>query len=500
MQAETITELERRFARINHLESALGILQWDQDTTMPEGAVTARGAVMGTLSVLRHQLLIEPVVEERLDRAEAHPGSDPWQAANLREMRRAWRHATAVPADLVEANALAVSTCEMTWRAARRDNDFAALLPSLSEVLNLARQVGEAKGDTLGLDPYDALLDGYEPGARAAEIETVFAALADFLPDFTGRVLDHQAARPAPMPLDGPFPVETQRRIGLAMMTALGFDFTRGRLDVSLHPFCGGANDDVRITTRYDEADLLKALNGVLHETGHALYEQNRPRDWLSQPVGASRGMALHESQSKIIELQACRSREFQDYLAPVLREAFGRDGKAWHPENLYRLQTRVARGLIRVDADEVTYPAHIILRFRLERAMIDGTLALRDLPAAWREGMQDLVGVVPPDDSTGCMQDIHWHGGAWGYFPTYTLGDMAAAQLFDAAVRADAEIPRAITRGAFEPLVSWLRTNVHGKGSLLSSRDLLIEATGRSLDSGVFKAHLERRYLAEGQ
>jgi carboxypeptidase Taq len=296
----------------------------------------------------------------------------------------------------------------------------------------------------------------------------------------------------------GPFPVERQRALGTRLMAQLGFDFRRGRLDVSLHPFCGGTIDDVRITTRYDESDFSSALMGVLHETGHALYDFGLPARWRRQPVGRARGMSLHESQSLLIEMQACRSHEFMAWLAPQLHETFGGPASQWQPENLWKSYNRVERGLIRVDADEVTYPAHVILRYRLEQAMIAGDLAIAELPGAWNDGMRRLLGVVPPDDRQGCLQDIHWFDGAFGYFPTYTLGAMTAAQLFDAAREADPGIPQAIGRGDFAPLLAWLRTNVHGKGSSLSSREIVAGATGRPLDAGVFKRHLKTRYLSE--
>jgi carboxypeptidase Taq len=267
-------------------------------------------------------------------------------------------------------------------------------------------------------------------------------------------------------------------------------------VDVSLHPFCGGATGDVRLTTRYDEADFTSALMGVMHETGHALYEQGRPAAWAGQPVGEARGMSLHESQSLLIEMQACRSRAFLDFAAPLLREAFNADGLAWAPENLHRLYTRVRPGLIRVDADEVTYPAHVLLRYRIERDLIAGDMDLADLPEAWNAGMRRLLGLDVPNDRLGCLQDIHWPGGAWGYFPTYTLGAMAAAQLFDAACRAEPDLLPAIGRGDFGPLLGWLRENVHSRGSLYSTDELLTRATGRPLDADVYIRHLERRYL----
>jgi carboxypeptidase Taq len=281
------------------------------------------------------------------------------------------------------------------------------------------------------------------------------------------------------------------------VMRVLGFEFEHGRLDVSLHPFCGGVPDDVRITTRYNEDDFTQAMMAVIHETGHALYERGLPPDWRHQPVGQARGMSVHESQSLLMEMQASRSRPFISFVAPLARETFGGDGWAWEEDNLYRLYTRVKPDFIRVDADEVTYPAHVILRYRLERALIAGDMTVDDLPAAWNAGLKQLLGIVPPSDREGCLQDIHWYDGAWAYFPTYTLGAMTAAQLFDAACRARPEIPNAIGQGDFTPLLAWLRTHVHGHGSRLSSGELLTRATGRPLDPAVFKRHLETRYLS---
>ena len=488
-----------RFARIGRIGDALGILHWDQQTSMPDGAADSRAEAIATLEVMSHDALTDPRLSDLLDAAEA-AGNDleVWHAANLVEMRRAWRRADAVPAELVEARSRAVSACEMVWRTARAQSDFAMLLPSLSEVLRLEREAGAAKAAASGLSLYDALLDDYEPGGRSAAIDTLFDDLAGFLPDFTARVLDRQAAAPKPTAPDGPFPVEAQRALAVRLMQAIGFDFTRGRLDISLHPFCGGATDDVRITTRYDETDFLKALMGVLHETGHAMYELGRPAGWKGQPVGESRGMVLHESQSLLVEMQVCRGPSFLAFAAPIMRDALGGSGSAWGADNLARLSTRVTRSFIRVDADEVTYPAHVILRYRLERAMLAGDLALADLPGAWADGMQDLLGVVPPDDRRGCLQDIHWPGGAWGYFPTYTLGAMAAAQLYRAARSQDEAIEPGIARGDFAPLMAWLRQKVHGLGSSDSSDGVLTRATGAPLGTAAFKAHLTDRYLPD--
>jgi carboxypeptidase Taq len=489
-------QLEGRFRRLSNLEETTNFLNWDTATMMPEGGAESRAEQLATLRVLCHETLADPALGGLIEAAEQAGGLGLWQRANLREMRRMRAHATAVDARLVEALSRATSACEMAWREARPKADFAAVQPSLEKVLTLVRRVAEAKAAALGCPLYDALLDQYEPGGRSVEIDRLFDDLARFLPGFLERVLERQAGRPAPLEPRGPFPIARQRDLAERFMKIVGFEFRHGRLDVSLHPFCGGTPDDVRITTRYSEGDFTKGLMGVLHETGHALYDRGLPIEWRGQPVGRDRGMSIHESQSLLIEMQACRGRAFLDFAAPLMREAFGGDGPAWEADNLYRLYTRVTRSLIRVDADEVSYPAHVILRYRLERAMIQGDLKVADLPGAWNEGMRKLLGVVPPDDRRGCLQDIHWYDGAWGYFPTYTLGAMTAAQLFDAARRADADIVPGMRRGDFGPLRDWLRTQIHSRASLLGTAELLVAATGRPLDPQIYKRHLESRYL----
>ena len=491
-------ELERRFARMSAVNRAGAILNWDRSTMMPDGASEDRADQLATLGVIAHEIISAPDMPELLSRAEERKGAlDPWRAANLREMRRSWVHESALPGDLVEARSRACNACEHAWRTAKQNADFKSLLPTLTEVLTIMRRVGEAKAAALGTSLYDALLDEFEPGGRSARIDVLFADLGSFLPDLLGRVIERQKSLPAIIPLDGPFPVDAQRRLGEEMSRRLGFDFRHGRLDVSAHPFTGGTADDVRITTRYDETDFARSLMGVLHETGHGLYEAGLPREWRRQPVGNARGMVLHESQSLLMEMQACRSDAFVAFAAPRMRAAFGKDGPAWTEANIHRLYTRVEPGFIRVDADEVTYPLHVMLRYRLERAMLAGDLALADLPGAWNDGMRGLLGVVPPDDALGCLQDIHWPDGGWGYFPTYTLGAIAAAQLFAAARQALPGLLEAIGKGDFAPLLGWLRANVHSKGSIAGTDEILTAATGAGLGVAAFKAHLESRYLS---
>ena len=488
--------LAARFRRVSLLGEAAGLLGWDSATFMPRGGSAARADQIAELDQVCHEALCDPRIGEWLDRAENESATlEGWQRVDLAAMRRRWRRANALDPSLKAATTRARLACEMAWRTARPADDFAGLAPLLEEVTRRVRETAAALGEAFGCAPYDAMLDAYQPGLRAADFEPLFEELEAFLPGFVADSMERQARRPPPLRPQGPFPVAAQRALARESVSAVGFPFEQGRLDESAHPFSGGVPEDLRITTRYDEADFMPSLMAALHETGHALYEYNLPRAWRHCPVGEALGLAMHESQSLIIEMQACRSRGFFEFAAPAMRRAFGVAGPEWTAENLHRAATRVAPGLIRVDADEATYPAHILLRTRLERALLSGDLAVRDLPGAWRDEMRRLLGVTPETDSDGCLQDIHWMDGDFGYFPTYTLGAIAAAQLFAAARAADSAIEPGIATGDFSPLLGWLKTHVHDHGSILDMETLLERATGRGLDLAAYTNHLRARY-----
>ncbi|OYW12973.1 MAG: carboxypeptidase M32, partial [Rhodospirillales bacterium 12-54-5] len=347
---------------------------------------------------------------------------------------------------------------EHCWREARKTSNFALFLPEFKKMLALTREEATAKSAALNLSPYDAMLDSYDSGLCRAMIDPVFADLKSWLPQFVTEVIDHQARVPS-LPLDQPIPTEQQKNLGLSMMQRLGFDMSQGRIDSSTHPFCGGVPGDVRITTRYDPNRFMGSLYGVMHETGHALYEQGLPEAWRGLPVGVARGMSVHESQSLFVEMQLGRSAAFLRFLAPQLAQHFGVSGAAWTAENLQLALTRVTRSFIRVDADEVTYPLHVILRYELEQALLSGDLPPEDLPGAWAEKMQQYLGITPPDDAQGCLQDIHWPEGMIGYFPTYTLGAMLAAQLMAAARRTLTDLDVQLESGEFSMIIKWLKT-----------------------------------------
>lgn len=495
---DTCASLHEHFRKIYDLKHLGAIAGWDEAAMMPAGGGEARARALSTLNVMIQELVADPAVRDWIEDARS-ASLDEWQAANLREIERMVLEATAVPADVVRERTLVTAKSEQAWRFHRAENDWQSMQPLLEDVIAITRTYGQALADAKRCGAYDALLDSYEPGVTSRTVDAVFADLAEFLPAFVDEVIDKQSTEDV-LPLTGDFSIDKQKQVGMQVMTALGFDFEHGRLDVSHHPFCGGVPDDVRITTRYGDDNFIESLMAVIHETGHAMYEQGLPRGWRDQPVGEARSAGTHESQSLLMEMQACRTREFLQFLAPILQRTFlgGETNEAaWSADNLYGHYTRVTRSYIRVDADEATYPLHVILRYELEKALIEGELAVADLPDAWDAKMQEYLGISTAGNfRDGCLQDVHWPAGLIGYFPTYTLGAMTAAQLFAAVVKEVDDVHAAIGRGDFAPLLGWLRENVHSKGSLLTFDELLTGATGSTLDAKWFKGHLRKRYL----
>lgn len=486
-------ELVSVHARLYRLEHVEAMLSWDRSTMMPPKGSAARAAANAELRSLTHGMRRAPRLAELIQRAEDEP-LDPFERANLREIRRDWRDANALPETLVAAMSLAAARCEHAWRSQRPANDWAGFLDNFREVVHLAREEALRLADATGLAPYDTLVDRYEPGMTGAVLDRLFGALQAWLPDLIARTQQVRRDEAVIVPA-GPFPVEAQRALGRAVMDVFGFDFDAGRLDESTHPFTGGVPEDVRVTTRYREDDFLSALCATIHETGHARYAQGLPRAWLGQPVGRPRSYGIHESQSLFLEMQMGRSRAFAEVLAPMLRAHLG-ERAGFDADNLYRLLTRVAPGKIRVSADELTYPAHVMLRYRIERALISGEIEAEDIPAQWDEDMMTLLGVDTRGDyRNGCMQDVHWPGGAFGYFPTYTLGAMYAAQWSAGLRRAVPDVDARIAAGDLHPLFDWLGANVWSQASRWETGELARQASGSDLDPAHFRAHLEARY-----
>lgn len=487
-------ELHRLFTRLSRFDHLSAISGWDMQTMMPPGGNKARSEALAELSVLRHQILTDRNTGELLDRAQQETLEE-IDRANLREMRRQYDNAVLVPDSLVEAKSLAGARCEHAWRTQRPANDWRGFSVNLREVVKLSREEAQIRANALGCSRYDALLNLYEPGMRSSDLDRIFGDLKTWLPDLLQKVVAKQQQEPCLIP-QGPFDVDSQRKLGLSVMAMLGFNFDGGRVDVSAHPFCGGVPEDVRITTRYNEKEFLTALLGIIHETGHARYEQNLPREWLDQPVALARSTAIHESQSLFFEMQLARSADFLKIIRPLIVNQFG-EQPALAEGNFIRLNQRVKPGLIRVDADEVSYPAHVILRYEIERALIEGEIEVEDIPALWNEKMLSYLGLDTTDNyRNGCMQDIHWTDGAFGYFPTYTVGAMYAAQLFHSASNALPNLNQAIAAGDLSGLFQWLQQNIWRHGSRYSTETLITNATGETLNPRYFRQHLENRYL----
>lgn len=496
MTTRSYITLEKIFKKLYDINSVKALLYWDTATVMPSGGIEARSDQFATLTSLHHAVLADESVGELLATAYSKKLSG-WEAANLREMKRHYAHATAVPRQLLVALARKGAQCEMVWRTARANNDFKSLVPHLKEVVALVRDIAQAKADALQCKPYQALLDQYDPGRSLESLEGICDQLKGFFPEFIQKAVAKQKEAYAGMqPLEAEVPVGQQKEFARKMLGILCFDWDHGRLDESTHPFCGGIPSDIRLTTRYDGRNIMPGLMGIFHEGGHAMYERNLPKKWEGQPLGEAQGMSLHESQSLIIEMQACRSEEFLSYLLPEMKGAFALQGNAWTVDNVYRNLHSIRPSFIRVDADEVTYPAHILLRFYIEQYLINKEMEVEDLPDAWAQGMEKFLGVAPANDSEGCMQDIHWMDGTFGYFPTYLLGAMSAVQLFQAAIQQDASIMPGLKEGKFLPLMEWLREKVHMYGAKYTVDKILEQATGKPLDVALYTSYLEKKYL----
>jgi carboxypeptidase Taq len=486
----SILEKARELAVIN---SAASVIGWDQETYLPPAAAEFRAKQLAWLSARAHELATSDEWKRELEAAEnSDSGSDPKLTANLRELRREFDRSAKLSVDLVTRESTAKSLAMHAWADARKKSDFAAFAPHLESLLGIAREKADLWGYTG--EPYDALLEGYERGTSTAAVASLFDAMKPALRETAAKAVEKSTSRAAKLPA-GPYPVEAQQRLNARIAESIGFDFQAGRIDTTNHPFCTTLGPrDVRLTTRYDENDFTSSLFGVLHEAGHGLYEQGLPGDDFGLPSGSSVSLGIHESQSRLWENHVGRSRAFWNKWYPAAVETFPQLAELPLDDFIAYLQ-RTAFSPIRVEADEATYDLHIILRFGLERRMLNGELAVSDVPAAWNEGFRESFGFTPENDREGCLQDIHWSMGGLGYFSTYTLGNINSAQLF-AAARKDPAIASAIDSADYAPLLSWLRKNVHCHGATLDPADLMEKATGSKPSTADYLAHLQARYL----
>ena len=481
---------------IHDLAAASALLGWDQETFLPVKGVPARARHKAALAAVIHEKVcaaeLGGLIEE-LAAPDEGAALDPVAAANVRELKRDRDRAVKIPRELVQDLAAAGSLAQQAWAEARERNDWALFAPHIETLVELRRREAEAVG--YEGEPYNALLDEYEPGARVEQLAPLFADLASDLVPLIEAIATSDRP-PDDALLRQEFAVDLQDAFGREVLADIGFDFAAGRLDGSAHPFTESLSiSDVRITTRYDPKYLGVGLYANLHEGGHALYELGLPADHEGEPVAAAVSLGIHESQSRLWENCVGRSREFWQHYLPRLREFFPEQLATADVEDIYRAVNVVRPSLIRIEADEVTYNLHIVLRMELERALLKQEIAVADLPGAWREKMQHYFGLAVPSDAEGPLQDIHWAFGVFGYFPTYTLGNLYAAQLYDCAVAALGDLPAQLAGGEFQPLLSWLREHIHGRGSLLGAGDLCREVTGRDLSSEAFLSYLQRKY-----
>lgn len=485
------SRLASAWAEITDLERVAAVLDWDQQVYMPAAGAAGRGEQLATVERLAHARLTSPDLAALLEEAAAQPNPDPEQAAWVRVGLRLHRRAARVPADLVAEMTRAASAGFAVWSVAKGDGDFARFAPSLERLVVLAREYADAVG---GPSRYAALLESHEPGMAVSRVESVFAALRKALVPMVAAV----AERPAPSraPFTRPIPTATQLAAGRAAVTAFGYDWSRGRQDLSAHPFSTSFGpQDCRITTRLDVDDFSMAFFSTLHEAGHAMYEQGIPEVWSRTPLGQASSTGVHESQSRLWENMIGRSLPFWEYFTPELERVAPGVFSGLTARELYGAANRVQPSLIRVEADELTYNLHVLLRFELEQGLIAGDLPVGELPAAWNDGMARLIGVRPGNDRQGVLQDVHWSTGAFGYFPTYTLGTVLAAQWLEEAERRIGDLWAEVRAGNFSGLLGFLRGEIHARGASMTPDELATAVSGRPLDVEPYLRYIHRKY-----
>ena len=489
---ENLRQLKERLAQISDVSSANGLLMWDRQTYMPKGGVAGRAEQTATLSRIAHEMLVD-VETGRLLEALDQPDPSSEDGALVRRARREYEKATRLPGELVAEISRATALAEPAWVEARERSDWSLFAPHLETILPLQREAAEHLGYEDHL--YDALLDGYEPGAKKARLEKMFEELKTELVPLI-RSISERDGEDREAPLYGAFAEKAQERFGEEVITRFGYDWDRGRQDRTVHPFCIGLTPgDVRITTRFDPGWLSPALFGTMHETGHALYEQGVDPAYARTPLSGGTSMGIHESQSRLWENLVGRSRPFWSHFYPGLQKAFPEALGGIELEGFYRAINAVSPSEIRVEADEVTYNLHILLRFELEVALIEGSLSVSDLPSAWNAKMEEYLGITPENEATGALQDVHWSAGLFGYFPTYTIGNVLSVALFDEAIGAYPAIPEQIAEGEFSTLLGWLRENIHRHGSRYYPDELIERVTGRPLDAAPYLKYLKNKF-----
>jgi carboxypeptidase Taq len=493
---QAYADLIRRAREWSLLGSCAGVLGWDERTYMPHAGSAHRAEQMALLARMAHEMLTAPAVGERLatvEGSELIQDRDGDTAVNVRELRRVYDRAVKLPKELVEEIARVTTRAQQVWQEARAANDFPAFQPWLEKVVGLKRQEAQAVGYRLA--PYDALLDEYEPGATTAEVTCLFEDLCDELTPLIA-AFAASGCKPRRDILERDYPVERQKAFGEAAARAIGFDFDAGRLDTTTHPFCSGIGPgDCRITTRFNPRHLNESFFGILHEAGHGIYEQGLAAEHFGTPRGTAASLGIHESQSRLWENQVGRGRPFWEHFFPRAKETFPGALGDVAPDDFYFAINDVQPSFIRVEADEATYNLHIILRFELEQALVAGELHPADVPGAWNEKFHEFFQMTPPDHAKGCLQDIHWSMGGIGYFPTYTLGNLYAAQFMEAARRDLGEPDADFRRGEFGRLKGWLNEKIHEPGQRYRAGTLCEMVTGKPLSHKPLVNYLRGKY-----
>ncbi|NWK54789.1 carboxypeptidase M32 [Verrucomicrobiaceae bacterium N1E253] len=493
MSATAYQSLCQKSREIALLGNTMGVLGWDQETYMPKGGVQYRAKQLAWLSGKVHELSTSSEFQQDLEAAEnGTDGKDLIEAANLREFRHQFNRATKLPQSLVERASEAASLAKVAWAESREKSDFTLFAPHLSILLDIARE----KADRWGYEdePYDALLSNYERAAKTSEVAAMFDSVAPELADIAREAVKRSAETPNLIP-DTEYPIEQQQQLNREIAEDIGFDFNKGRIDTTTHPFCTGIGPkDTRLTTRYLLNDFTSSLFGVLHEAGHGLYDQGLPEDQHGLPVGDSSSLGIHESQSRLWENHVGRSRPFWSKWLPRAQEIFPQLSKL-DLDGFLTSINRAETSFIRVESDEATYDLHILLRFGIEREILNGSIAVNDIPEAWNSRFEKLMGMTPPNDGQGCLQDIHWAMGGLGYFATYTLGNFNAAQLHHRAMQ-DQKVASAFNQADFIPLLNWMRTHIHNHGCTYLPQDLIERASGQTTTPQYHIDHLKQRYL----
>ncbi|MBP7133880.1 carboxypeptidase M32 [Patescibacteria group bacterium] len=493
MPISSFQTLRTQLTRLGQLQGTIALLGWDQAVFLPDGAHEARAEVIGSLSGELHERVLGLNKDKALLKlVEGSSKGQSDKAVIVRETWKSYEQAARLPRTFVEELATSCARAESVWRTAREQNKFSLFAPSLEKIIRLKRK--EAGLLDPSSHPYDALLETYEPGLRSADLDPLFAELASSLGELLRDRLALQKKQKT-LVIKGHFPLREQEIINNTLAKTLGFDMQCGRLDTSTHPFTTNFHPtDVRITTRYRETDPLYAIGSTIHEVGHGLYEQGLPVKHAYTPLAEAVSLGIHESQSRLWENIVGKDLSFWQWFQPLLADAFPKTFKQLSPELLWRHVNTATRSFIRTEADEVTYNLHILVRYRLERALLEGSLRVKDLPHAWNKAMKEHLGVTPPNDQQGVLQDVHWSAGLIGYFPTYTLGNLYASQFFATAEQKNPGLKKQFAKGNFAPLREWLRTEIHQHGKRYRAHELVQHVTGASLSAKPFLTYLRKK------